>query len=306
MEKKMFIYIIKNKVNGKRYVGKTTIGVEHRWKKHLVDTFNNKLYAYNSYFHRAIRKYGVENFEFEEIYSNNNPNIVITEEDLNNYEKYFIDYYRTFIGFEDCNGYNMTRGGEGWTGIGKYIDVYDKELNFITTYDSIEETARQLNLQTTNISAVVNKRMVSTGGFIFCENGTEPLPYKNKTNTMIDVYSLEGKYIKTFSTMKSAAEFIGVNITTVFDCCNQKQLRCRNYICVYSGDKLEDRRKSKAIAKKVDVYCAKTKRFLKTYDTIVSLKKELKLWNSVVNRCLGTNNHLAGDYLIVPHGIPVE
>jgi len=37
----MFIYyIVKNKLNGKRYVGKTVINVEHRWKKHLVDSFS--------------------------------------------------------------------------------------------------------------------------------------------------------------------------------------------------------------------------------------------------------------------------
>lgn len=241
----MFIYVIKNKINGKRYVGKTIIGIKQRWNKHLIDSFNKKLYAYNSYFHRAIRKYGVENFEFEEIYSNSEPTVIITEEDLNNYEKYFIEKYRTFIGFKDCNGYNMTLGGEGWAGRGKTIDVYDKEMNFITTYVSIEETARKLKLQTTNISAVVNGRMKATGGYVFCESGTEPKQFINEQTTAIDVYSLDNKFVKTFKSMRETAEFIQTNPTNVFDCCNQKQLRCKNYICVYHGDKLEDRRKSR-------------------------------------------------------------
>ncbi|MFA7507447.1 MAG: hypothetical protein WCZ11_04340 [Bacilli bacterium] len=45
---------------------------------------------------------------------------------------------------------------------------------------------------------------------------------------------------------------------------------------------------------------------IKTYETITLLKKELNLWNNVVNRCLRTSNHLAGDYLLVPHGMNIE
>lgn len=302
----MFVYVVRNKVNGKRYVGKTLIGVEYRWKKHLVDTFNEKLYAYNSYFHRAIRKYGVENFEFEEIFSSLESPEPMTVFDLSDWEKYFIQKYRTFIGFSDCHGYNMTLGGEGWTGRGKAIDVYDKDLNFIATYESIEETSRELKLYPQNISAAINGRIKATGGYVFCESGLEPVQFVNITETKIDLYSLEGEFIKTFNTMRDAASFIDANPTNVFDCCNQKQLRCKDYITVYHGDKLEDRRESKAAAKSVDVYWAKTKQFMKTFSTITALKNELKLWNNVVNRCLRTDDHLAGEYLIVPHGMTVE
>jgi len=227
----MFIYIVKNKINEKRYVGKTIIGVEYRWKKHLVDSFNDKLYAYNSYFHRAIRKHGVENFEFEEIYFDSTH--TMTVDDLNYYEKYFINKYRTFIGFDDCKGYNMTLGGEGWTGRGKSIDVYDKELNFITTYNSIEETARELNLQTTNISAVINGRAKSTGNFIFCESGVEPIQFINNSIVKIDLYDINRNFIKTFNTMRDAAKELQTNPTNVFDCCNNKQATCKGFICLY-------------------------------------------------------------------------
>ena len=105
--------------------------------------------------------------------------------------------------------------------------------------------------------------------------------------------------------MREAADFIGVDPSGIFNCCNENQLRCKNFIAVYHGDKLEDRRSS-ITSKSVDIYDAKTKQFIKTFNTITSLKKELGLYNNVVNRCLRTNNHLAGDYLIVPHGMNVE
>jgi hypothetical protein len=155
---------------------------------------------------------------------------------------YIVKKYRTFIGFKDCNGYNMTLGGEGWTGRGKLIDVYDKDLNFITTYESIEIASRELKLYPQNISAVINGRAKATGGYVFCVSGLEPVEFVNITETKIDVYSLDGKFIKTFSTMRDAAKFIGTNPTNVFDCCNQKQLKCKNYITVYCGDKVEIRK----------------------------------------------------------------
>ena len=299
----MFIYIVKNKLNGKRYVGKTSINVEHRWKKHLVDSFNDKLYAYNSYFHRAIRKYGVENFEFEEIYSNEDS--TITEQDLNYWEKYFIEKYRTFIGFDDCNGYNMTLGGEGWTGRGKFIDVYDKDLNFIITYCSIEETSRELNLQSTNISAVINGRMISTGGYIFCESGKKPKPYVNLVNTKIDMYSRNREFIKTFNTMREVAIELNTHPTNIFDCCNHKQLTCNGFICLYHGDNINNHKLS-PLPSSLDVYDNKSKKFIKTYHVKSQLKQELNICQSMLQRCLRTDNHLAGNYLIVPHGMSVE
>ena len=46
----MFIYIIKNIVNGKYYVGKTMFPINHRWSKHLNNAFNKNLYCYNFIF----------------------------------------------------------------------------------------------------------------------------------------------------------------------------------------------------------------------------------------------------------------
>ena len=51
-----------------------------------------------------MNKYGVENFSVELVEETNIP-----EER----EKYWINYYRSYIGFSDCNGYNATLGGDG-------------------------------------------------------------------------------------------------------------------------------------------------------------------------------------------------
>lgn len=97
------IYKSLNKANGKVYIGKTTNELERRSYIHFLNAENNM----QNIFYRAIRKYGKENFIFEQIDSAN------SIEELNNKEVYWIDYYRSYIGFNDCNGYNMTLGGDG-------------------------------------------------------------------------------------------------------------------------------------------------------------------------------------------------
>lgn len=89
------IYLITNKVNGKKYVGQS-IDIEKRWKDHIRDSKKSEYTI-----HKAIRKYGVENFEFS----------VLEEcpvDKLDEREIYWISELDTYN-----NGYNMTLGGEG-------------------------------------------------------------------------------------------------------------------------------------------------------------------------------------------------
>lgn len=92
------IYIIKNKLNDKVYVGQTIFSVETRWKKHLNS------YNPNTAIAKALNKYGAENFLFQEICS------CFDKESLNEMEKYFISLYNS----TSKNGYNMTYGGSSF------------------------------------------------------------------------------------------------------------------------------------------------------------------------------------------------
>lgn len=91
---KGYIYKITNKVNGKSYIGQTRYTIEFRWRQHLHKKDN-------TYFHNAIKKYGVDNFIVEKLEECN-------IEDLNEKEIYYIAKYNTFK-----DGYNLTIGGDG-------------------------------------------------------------------------------------------------------------------------------------------------------------------------------------------------
>ena len=70
MNYKNCIYMYINKINNKKYVGQTKC-FERRHKDHITQSYNCDIecYAYNVPFHRAIRKYGIENFEIKILFN---------------------------------------------------------------------------------------------------------------------------------------------------------------------------------------------------------------------------------------------
>ena len=95
------IYKITNKINNKIYIGLTKTGLELRWKKHLQASFSNR--PDNSIFHKAIRKYGIDNFDKEILIDG------LSLEEAYEKEKYYIQYFQSY---DRTIGYNMTLGGE--------------------------------------------------------------------------------------------------------------------------------------------------------------------------------------------------
>ena len=87
------VYLHKNKINGKMYVGQTSQSLNRRWQ-------NGFGYRRSSKFFAAIVKYGWNNFEHIILKSH------LTLEEANYWEAYYINYYNTVN-----NGYNLTYGG---------------------------------------------------------------------------------------------------------------------------------------------------------------------------------------------------
>lgn len=93
------IYIHKNKINGKVYIGQTNQRPEKRWDC-------GRGYETSSKFYNAILKYGWDNFEHIILYTN------LTLEEANQKEQELIKEYNS------CNdefGYNIISGGRNFT-----------------------------------------------------------------------------------------------------------------------------------------------------------------------------------------------
>jgi group I intron endonuclease len=96
-----WVYCFENKINGKKYIGKTT-SPERRLSAHLSTA--KKASKYQKYIHRAIAKHGIENFWFRCI------DYEMSEADALKQERHWIKFFNT----TDPNiGYNLTEGGEG-------------------------------------------------------------------------------------------------------------------------------------------------------------------------------------------------
>lgn len=98
------IYKYQNKLNRKVYIGQS-IDIERRQYNHKSSAYNEKANDYNSPFHQAIRKYGLENFDFE-IIAELTPE-EYSRQTLNQLEIFFIKLYDSFK-----HGYNATEGGD--------------------------------------------------------------------------------------------------------------------------------------------------------------------------------------------------
>lgn len=104
-----YIYKVTNVINNKVYIGQTTDTLEKRWKRHI----NSAKKGSNLYFHRALIKYNINNFKIENI------DQAQSKKELNDKEKYWIAYYKSYV--KDF-GYNLTKGGEGGALTGEALE----------------------------------------------------------------------------------------------------------------------------------------------------------------------------------------
>ena len=101
---KGYLYCVTCLPTGKLYFGQTTISVLRRWHQHLRFAAQHR----DEYkFHRAIRKYGEDNFVVELVIQVNASTKELLKAKLDFLECHFIQRYDT-----KRNGYNSTDGGD--------------------------------------------------------------------------------------------------------------------------------------------------------------------------------------------------
>ena len=203
-----YIYQITNDINGKIYIGKTEFSIEKRFKEHCNDAFRERnekrpLYA-------AMRKYGIEHFHIELIEETDNP----TEREI-----FWIEQKQSFK-----YGYNATMGGDGK----KYID-YNLVVATYKEVENIAEVARQLGIDRSHVSTILHNYNVN----ITSANEMN----QKRFGKIINQYNLQGEYIQSFPSAKSAAESLGKVTNTskgatshISDVCRGKRKTAYGYI----------------------------------------------------------------------------
>lgn len=174
------IYKIENSINNKIYIGKTTRSFNERKREHCKDYKTKDTLLY-----RAMRKYGLENFQFEIIEDN------IPNEEISAKEKEYIKKYNSYY-----EGYNMTFGGEGESKVDfSIIEKLFLEGNNCTEIEKITGHTRK----------TISNLLKNNGYMIF--NNHTGLNKDNKNGTEVKVIFEE----KVYNSISELALFLKNN-----------------------------------------------------------------------------------------------
>jgi len=169
------IYKITNLVNGKVYIGQS-YHIERRFIQHQ---YNNK--KTETYFERAKKKYGINNFKFEIIMQlKDGP---FTSKYLNRFEKHYIAYYKTT---DRRYGYNEYEGGQArrntieankkssqarcgeknyWYGKRTPTARRIKCIELNKEYESIKQASEDIKIKASNIIRALKDSSAKCGGY---------------------------------------------------------------------------------------------------------------------------------------------
>ena len=200
---KKSIYIIKNKINNKVYIGQA-IDPHKRFIGHI----SKAKYGLQMPISIAINTLGKENFYYE-----------ILEKDVENYderEKYWIKYYNSFI----PNGYNIQEGGENtpphYYGedhplcVVKEEDVYNIVNDLMYTNLTQVQIAKKYNYSTQIITAINNGMTHRFIDIIYPIRKVSPYHLSEK-----DVNDIQWLLQNTKCKIKEISEYYNVSTGTI-------------------------------------------------------------------------------------------
>ena len=309
MEKEFVIYTATNKINGKIYVGKT-YNFEKRKQEHIYDIDNDIP------FHRALKKYGIKNFEWKII------DTAKTDEEIKEKEIYWIKELNTCIHFQNSNGYNITLGGEGgvsWNSLP--VVQFDLSGNYVHEYLSCSHASIATGIGRHNIGDCANGITKSSGGYQWkykCDCDTFAMKeYKRpKSSRMKKIVQLDldGKFVNEYESVTQASKELGIGRAVISSCLTNRSKRCNGFQWVYKKDYRPDQNyKFKGISKGNGIYQLDDNKhilnyFLNCSEAARYLGEETKV-HKQIHKALGTGKRCRGfywckcdDYINFQHG----
>lgn len=228
-----YIYKATNLINGLVYIGQTTITIEKRRQGHI---YNSRKYCLC--FYDAIREYGIDNFNFEEIARYDADTKEELKAILNEKEIYYIDYYHST---DKKYGYNLDAGGSSNSTANHIIYQYDLQGNYVGEFDSAKNAAKILNLSEKRLCKSRNTRfgLVEVGGFYWSHIKSEHLDiidFKGSQGRKVYQYDLQGNLVQIYnSVLEIYPEDINLRRRVYSNLCGDCK-QYKGYIYRYEGD----------------------------------------------------------------------
>lgn len=209
-----FIYIIRNTVNNKVYIGQTKVSVTTRWQEHL----RHAKYG-DQIINRAMRKYGIDKFYVE--------TLEICNIDVIDYrEMYYIDLYDST---NKSKGYNVSIGGKTpkfkrkALSISTLVDLY-KNQGF-----SLQEIANKFEVT----RYIITTELRNAGVKISERYREEEKFSKINKETLI-------KALQEYKSLRKAAKSLNMSYTTFRKACIYNNIEYNSSKSAQHTDKYEN------------------------------------------------------------------
>lgn len=236
------VYLATNLCNGKVYVGITTRNLKQRIAEHKSDGMAQK--SQKSYFHKAIQKYGFENFKFEIIDTATADTSEMMTENLKALERHYIDVYGSH---DKYRGYNLTTGGDGVFGMvlsdahkaavskahkGKPLsDEHKKKIRDYMRSPRNHRLGSNLSDEAKERISRANKGRLAGSNNPMYGASRPDLSERNRKNgkKVAQVDLVTGETIRVWNSLCEISRETGFNRKCITDCCNHITKRSHGF-----------------------------------------------------------------------------
>lgn len=217
-----YVYIVRNKINGMRYIGQTLESDIHtRWKYHKNKCKN----SLGRYLLAAYNKYGIEQFDFKII-------CICFDEDCNRFEEEYIKKYNTIV----PNGYNLREGGNNSKHHPDTLKLMSDRLKgkiwTLMTSDIRKKISEKMKgdknpnygkkiTEDQKIKSRETKMINKQNGKKQAIHENSLLALKNDTNAKrVGKYDMNGVMIESYSSVSEAARMNTISTRQITRVCN--------------------------------------------------------------------------------------
>ena len=203
-----YIYKIQNKINNKIYVDKTVNTIQERWLEHINEADKQD----NTLLHKAIYKYGKDNFYIDKIEE-------CSCDILNEREIYYIALFHSHM---SEGGYNMTYGGEGAT---KYSDkdILDLWAAGLRVCEIAEKLGASVNTISQRLKFLV-------------EDGAARKRYFESQKKSVIQYDINGEPLGIWDCASNAETTLGISKGMISKCCNKLSVIAGGFLWKFVED----------------------------------------------------------------------
>lgn len=188
-----FIYIIRNTINNKVYIGQTRTSVRQRWREHL----RHAQYG-EQVINRAMKKYGVDKFYIETLE-------ICSLEVLDYREMYYIDLYGST---NKSKGYNVSIGGNTPRFKRKALSISDLVDLYTNKKFTLEEIAEKFE-----VSRYIICTELKNAGIIIRDRHESSTKFSNIPKDVLIKCLIKGK------TLRKASKLANIPYSTFRKAC---------------------------------------------------------------------------------------